>query len=372
MIKLLLTSSLLALTAAEADPQLLYGAGLPYAAGVPYVGASVGAVAHVPVVKSDVVTPAEVSHEVAASPVVVGYHGHPAFGYYGKRSADAAVLGGASRVLTAPTPLIHNPPVLPAVTYAHPLGYAVPYAGLHYAGLRVVAPAAPAAAEAVVAERKKREADPQVLLSGLPYAAPILAPVGAIAHVPVVKNVEVTPAEVSHEVTAHTVPVAVGYHGLGFYGKRSADADPAILAGSTRVISAPTPLIHNPPVRPVLAAPALAYAGLPYAGYAGLAGVLPATHVIAKRDAEADPAVLAGPAYAAYGYGLGLPYHGLAATHVIAKREAEADPQLIAGLPYAGLPVAGFPLAAAHAVPHVPVVKSVVDSPAEVATEVTG
>merc|ERR1712241_509419 len=246
MIKLLLTSSLLALTAAEADPQLLaypYGAAaLPAGVPVPYVGASVGAVAHAPVVKSDVVTPAEVNHEVTAHtvPVAVGYHGLGPFGYYGKRSADAepeadadayyghygygygylpygayrgyyghpyayygkrsadaepAVLGGGSRVLTPPTPLIHNPPVLPAVTYAsHPLGYAgVPYAGLHY-GLPVVAPAAPAAAEAVVAERKKREADPRVLLSGLPYAAPILAPVGAIAHAPVVKNVEVTPA----------------------------------------------------------------------------------------------------------------------------------------------------------------------------------
>merc|ERR1711981_549638 len=90
MIKLLLGSALLALTAAEADPQLLYGAGLPYAAGVPYVGATVGAVAHVPVVKSDVVSPAEVSHEVTAHPVAVGYYGHPHFGYtYGKRSADA-------------------------------------------------------------------------------------------------------------------------------------------------------------------------------------------------------------------------------------------------------------------------------------------
>merc|ERR1711997_13374 len=236
MIKTLLASALFALTAAEADPQLLYGAGLPYAAGVPYVGATVGAVAHAPVVKSDVITPAEVDHEVTAHtvPVAVGYHGLGPFGYYGKRSADAepeadadalygyygyghypyghyrgfrgyyghpyayygkrsadaepAVLGGASRVLTAPTPLIHNPPVLPAVTYAHPLGYAVPYAGLHYAGLSVVAPAAPAAAEAVVAERKKREADPQVLLSGLLYAglpAPagaVFAPVGPVAH----------------------------------------------------------------------------------------------------------------------------------------------------------------------------------------------
>merc|ERR1712079_738639 len=267
MIKLLLTSSLLALTAAEADPQLLYGAGLPYAAGVPYVGATVGAVAHVPVVKSDIVTPAEVEHEVTAHtvPVAVGYHG---FGYYGKRSADAepeadadayygyygygyrgyrgyyghpygygyryygkrsadaepAVMAGASRVVSAPTPLIHNPPALPAVTYAaHPLAYAGYAAHPLAYGFPVLA--APAAAdEAVVAERKKREADPQVLLNSavLPYAAPLAAPaafatVGAVAHVPVVKGVEVSPAEVSHEVTAHAVP-AVAYHGFPYWG----------------------------------------------------------------------------------------------------------------------------------------------------------
>merc|ERR1712172_219033 len=263
MIKVLLGSALLALTAAEADPQLLYGAGLPYAAGVPYVGAAVDAVAHAPVVKSVVDTPAEVEHEVTAHPVAIGYHGlgyhglgytygkrsadaepeadayygyygyggyrgyygHPyrygGYRYYGKRSADAepAVLDGASRVISAPTPLIHNPPVLPHVAYAaHPLAYA----GFPYAGLPLVA--APAAAEeAVVAERKKREADPQVLLNaalpyaGLPYAAApaTFATVGAVAHVPVVKNVEVSPAEVSHEVTAHAVP-ALAYHGLGY------------------------------------------------------------------------------------------------------------------------------------------------------------
>merc|ERR1711913_264187 len=184
MIKTLLASALFALTAAEADPQLLYGAGLPYAAGVPYVGATVGAVAHAPVVKSDVLTPAEVEHEVTAHtvPVAVGYHGLGGFGYYGnggygyrgyrgyygcpgyryygKRSADAepAVLAGGSRVISAPTPLIHNPPAIPAVTYAaHPVAYhaglplaghvayaGLPYAGLPYAGLPLVA--APAAA----------------------------------------------------------------------------------------------------------------------------------------------------------------------------------------------------------------------------------
>jgi len=242
------------------------------------------------------------------------------------------------------------------------------------------------------------EADPALVYAGglglgyagLPVAGLPLAAAHAVPHVPVVKSVDVTPAEVATEVTAHAVPVAVGYHhGLGYYGKRSADADPAILAGSTRVITAPTPLIHNPPVRPVLAAPVVSYAGLPYAAHIGYG----------KRSADADPAILAGstrvisaptplihnppvrtvvaapalgyaglPYAAGYAGYAGLPY----AAHVIAKRDADADPQLIAGLPYAGhLGYAGLPLAAAHAVPHVPVVKSVDVTPAEVATEVT-
>merc|ERR1712038_1881306 len=190
MLHLLLASSLVALASAEADPQLLYGAGLPYAAA-PAILAPVGAVAHPPKVKSDVLTPAEVSHEVTAHtvPLAVGYHGLGHFGYYGKRSADAepAVLAGASRVLTPPTPLIHNPPALP-VAYAHPLAYAG-YAGLPLAHAPLLAPVvAPASEPAVTAERRKREADPQVLLNGavLPYAAPVasFATVGAVAHAP--------------------------------------------------------------------------------------------------------------------------------------------------------------------------------------------
>merc|ERR1711953_1277464 len=203
MLHPLLASSLLALSSAEADPQLLLNGALPYAAPVL---APVGAVAHAPVVKSVVDTPAEVSHEVTAHPVAVGYHGYPgpaAYGhYYGKRSADAepAVLAGASRVLTPPTPLIHNPPALP-VAYAHPLAYAG-YAGLPLAHAPLLAApvVAPAAEPAVTAERRKREADPQVLLNGavLPYAAPVasFATVGAVAHAPVVKSVVESPAEI--------------------------------------------------------------------------------------------------------------------------------------------------------------------------------
>ena len=58
-----------------------------------------------------------------------------------RRRRDAAVLGGASRVLTAPTPLIHNPPVRPVVAPAvAPVApVAAPlfagYHGLPYAGL---------------------------------------------------------------------------------------------------------------------------------------------------------------------------------------------------------------------------------------------
>merc|ERR1719510_328404 len=223
MIKLLLGSALLALSAAEADPQLLYGAGLPHAG---YYGKR----------SADAEPEADADAYYGYYGYGLGYRGYRGYygypygyryGYYGKRSADAepAVLAGGSRVVSAPTPLIHNPPVLPHVAYAaHPLAYAG-YAAhpLAYHGLPVLA--APAAAdEAVVAERKKREADPQVLLNGavlpaLPAALPYVgATVGAVAHVPVIKNVEVTAAEVSHEVTAHALPVAVGYHGLPYWG----------------------------------------------------------------------------------------------------------------------------------------------------------
>merc|ERR1712107_423575 len=164
-----------------------------------------------------------VHHPVVAAPAVaaVGYAGYHGLGYglplahaVVKRDAEAdpAVIAGRTTVLSAPTPLIHNPPVRPVVHHpvvAAPAVAAVGYAGLGYHGLGYGLPLA----HAVV----KREADPQVL-AALPYAA---APVGAVAHAPVVKAVVESPAEVSHEVAAHHVPLAVGYagyHGYPFYG----------------------------------------------------------------------------------------------------------------------------------------------------------
>merc|ERR1719174_998415 len=233
MIKSVFLAVIAAASAApEADPQLLHAA-LPYAAA-PVVAAPaafsfapVGAVHSSSVVKSVEVAPAEVSHEVTAHavPVAVGYHGYGLHGYYGKRDADPAVLAGHTKVLTAPTPLIHNPPVLPVVH--HPVVAAPAVAAVGYAGL--------------------------------------------------------------------------GYHGLG-YGlplahavvKRDADADPAVIAGRTTVLTAPIPLIHNPPVLPVVhhpvvaAAPAVAAVGYAGLGYHGLG------HYYGKREAEADPAVVLG------------------------------------------------------------------------------
>merc|ERR1712157_623826 len=61
-----------------------------------------------------------------------------------RREADAAILGGASRIISAPPPFIHNPPVRAYVAHPyaglgyHGLGYAgLGYHGLGYAGLHL-------------------------------------------------------------------------------------------------------------------------------------------------------------------------------------------------------------------------------------------
>lgn len=130
-----------------------------------------------------------------------------------------------------------------------------------------------AATAAAAAERKKREADPQVLAyggyAGLPYAAaalpaavPALAPVGAVAHAPVVKSDVITPAEVSHEVAAAPIVTYAHPYGHAFYGKRSADeAAPAVVAAPT-IAGLPYPYAAGLPLN-YAAAPVATVAGLP-------------------------------------------------------------------------------------------------------------
>jgi len=163
-----------------------------------------------------------------------------------KRSADAAVVDGHSAILTAPTPFIHNPPIRPTIALPAVAAYhGLGHAGLGYHGLGH---------------------------AGLGYAG-------------------------------------LGYGGLGYglghaIGKRSADA--AVVDGHSAILTAPTPFIHNPPIRPTVALPAvhagyhgLGYGGLGYAGlgYGGLG--------------------YGGLGYGGLGYGLGLGHGLLAAPAVL-------------------------------------------------------
>ena len=217
--------------------------------------------------------------------------------------------------------------------------------------------AAAAAAAAAPEERKKREAEPQVVLGGLPYAGlpyaaaalpaavPALAPVGAVPHVPTVKSDVVTPAEVSHEVSHVAVP-AVAPLAVGYYGKRSADAEPEAEADADALYG---------------------YYGYPY-GYRayGYGYGYPYRYgYYGKRSADAEPEADADAYYGYYGYGhhfghygyraYGYPYrYGYygkrSADEEAAPAPAAATP-LALPFPYAGYPyAAGLPLAAAPAV----------------------
>merc|ERR1712198_681582 len=90
-----------------------------------------------------------------------------------------------------------------------------------------------------------------------------------VAPEPVEDTPEVAEAKAAHAAALEAAAAAAA-------DRKKREADPAILAGASRIISAPTPLIHNPPVRPIVhhAAHVAPYAGLGYhglgLGYAGL------------------------------------------------------------------------------------------------------
>merc|ERR1712018_994599 len=102
-----------------------------------------------------------------------------------------------------------------------------------------------------------------------PLVAPTFNPEPLVA--PVFNPEPLVAPELTPAVAAASAPAAEE--------RKKREADPAVLAGGSRIISAPTPLIHNPPVLPV-AAPlgyhglgyGLGYHGLGYAGYAGHLG----------------------------------------------------------------------------------------------------
>jgi len=131
--------------------------------------------------------------------------------------------------------------------------------------------------------------NPEPLVAPTFNPEPLVAPVyTGVAPESVQDTPEVAEAKAAHAAALEAAAAAAA-------DRKKREADPAIVAGSTTVLSAPTPLIHNAPVV------GLGYAGL---GYAGLGH--------------------AGLGYAGLGYA-GLGYAGLG--H--------------AGLGYAGLPYYG-------------------------------
>merc|ERR1719154_462074 len=92
---------------------------------------------------------------------------------------------------------------------------------------------------------------------------PLVAPVyTGVAPESVQDTPEVAEAKAAHAAALEAAAAAAA-------DRKKREADPAIVAGSTTVLTAPTPLIHN---APVVGYAGLGYAGLGHAGlgYAGL------------------------------------------------------------------------------------------------------
>jgi len=305
---------------AEADPQLLVHSPLVYRLAAHH------AVPHVPVVKSVEEKPAVVK----TTPLVTysyPYLHAPLYGFWGhglpvvgapaaaaeadapaveeaerkKREAEAEPEADPYYLTYGHHPFVYTAPVVkpivkkvdvkaPVVTYAthhvlpYTLGYGYPYTyGYHgYPYVFTKPVEAEADAEAVEAERKKREAeaDPEADPYYLNYGYGLHHPLVYTAPAPVVKS-EVKTVEVKQPAVTyayhHALPYTYGYHGYPFtYGyhpyvvtkpveaeaveaerkKREAEADPAVLAYRSRILS---------PVRTYAAHPY--YSGYAHYGY---------------------------------------------------------------------------------------------------------
>ena len=93
---------------------------------------------------------------------------------------------------------------------------------------------------------------------------PLVAPVfDGVAPEPVQDTPEVVEARAAHLAAVEAAKAGE---------RRRREAEPAILASGSRVLTAPTPFIHNAPALPALHYGYPAYAGYGYAGFPGYAG----------------------------------------------------------------------------------------------------
>merc|ERR1711931_406851 len=210
-------------------------------------------------------TRAEAEPEADADPLLL-------YGTYGALAhlPTVSVKTTPAEVKTVVNPVTYT---LPAYTYGLGYPYTYGHLGYPYLGLVPTVAAEAAAEEPAVdaVDRKKREAeaeadpeaDPWLLYSGLThYTAPY------VYHAAALPKVEVKAVEPVKSTLTSSLgyPYTYGYGGpyLGLVPtvaakaaeepaveaadrkKRDADADPAVLAAYTKVLSAPTPIIHAP------------------------------------------------------------------------------------------------------------------------------
>merc|ERR1712130_359413 len=188
-------------------------------------------------------TRAEAEPEADADPLLL----------YGTYGALAHLPTVSVKTTPAEVKTVVNPVTYTLPAYPYGLGYPYTYGHLGYPYLGFVPTvAAEAAAEepAVDAvDRKKREAeaeadpeaDPWLLYSGLThYTAPYVYGLGYPYTYgygwPYLGLVPTVAAEAAEEPAVEAADRK----------KRDADADPAVLAAYTKVLSAPTPIIHAP------------------------------------------------------------------------------------------------------------------------------
>merc|ERR1712042_266711 len=249
----------MAMAEPEADPQLLYTAGVhtpvtsinnvPVVNAVPHVYTTGVHAPTVGVVGSTVYShptvyygkrDAEAEPEADAyygyygyaRPYAYGYrsYGYPAYGYYGKRSADAEPEADPALVYTSAVPAVHSvvsSPLVSAltpaatlktvhtpVTYTHAVAApAVTYAGVH----AVHTPVVNTVGSTVYYGKREAEADPALLYTNAVPAVHSVVGTHAVVGSPLVHHTYAVPTVAKTVVPAVTVAKAADHGVVGTY-----------------------------------------------------------------------------------------------------------------------------------------------------------
>ena len=150
-------------------------------------------------------------------------------------------------------------------------------------------------------------------------------------------NGAVTPVHHANFAATAAHLATKGYLGVPYYyGKRSAEADPALVYHANGAITPYDPANAAATAAHLASKGHHVYAGYPYAVYGKRSAEADAQHLITYANGAVVPAdynnLAATSAHLATHHYAGYPY-------VYGKRSAEADPQLLYALPYAHVAV---------------------------------